>query len=127
MRKILIVDDSLLDRKLLLNVLEKGGVAHAFIQASDGEEGLQQISENYDDIDLVLLDWQMPNMSGIEFMRALRAVPETAAIPVIMITASGAEDNKKMAYEAKPDLAGYVVKPYKPDDLVTMVKKIVTK
>ncbi len=121
--KILIVDDSLMDRKLLMNVLKKKGIENEVLQATDGEEGLKVLSDNYKDIGLILLDWQMPNMDGIEFMEGVVNVPAVSNIPIIMITASGSEDSKSHARQVNPRLAGYVIKPYKPDDLIQLIKQ----
>ncbi len=116
------IDDSLMDRKLLTNVLKKNGVSNDILEAGDGEEGLSTLSDNYEEICLILLDWQMPKMNGIEFMKGVVKVPKVASIPIVMITASGSEDNRKTAYAANPKLAGYVVKPYKPDKLIETIK-----
>ncbi len=121
--KILIVDDSRMDRKLLMMTLAKAGLENEVLQAVDGEEGLKVLSEHYRDIGLILLDWQMPNLDGIGFMQGVVNVPEVADIPIIMITASGSEENKKMAHEVNPKLAGYVVKPYKRDQLIDLIKQ----
>ena len=124
MRKILIVDDSLLDRKLLINVIKKAALNNDIFQAANGQEGLKLLSENLSDIGIVLLDWQMPVMDGIEFMRKLRQVSETAQVPVVMITASGSEDNKRIAYGVNPELLGYIVKPYKPEQVLEIIKPL---
>ena len=123
--KILIVDDSLMDRKLLMSVLRKNGVQHEFLEAVDGEEGIKILSGNYQDIALILLDWQMPKMDGIAFMKGVKQVPEVSSIPIIMITASSSEDNRKQAHEVNPELAGYVVKPFKPETLVDTVRPLI--
>lgn len=123
--KILIVDDSLMDRRLTMNLLKKNGIENEILQACDGEEGLKVLSEHYNDICLILLDWQMPKMDGIEFMKGVIKVPKVSAIPIIMITASGSEENKREARDANPHLAGYVVKPFKPDELLQIVKSFV--
>ncbi|MBF0523231.1 MAG: response regulator [Candidatus Omnitrophica bacterium] len=120
--KILIIDDSLLDRKLLMKCISSAGIASEVIQASDGEEGLRVLSQNSEDVGLILLDWQMPKMSGIDFMKEAIKNPEFRKIPIIMITASAAEDSKKLAREANPDLAGYVIKPYKAERLIEMIR-----
>lgn len=120
--KILIVDDSLLDRKLLSNVIKKAEISNEILQAADGEEGLSVLSSNAKDICLILLDWQMPKLDGIGFMRAVQTVPEVSGIPIVMITASGSEENKRMAREANPNLAAYVVKPYKPEELISLIR-----
>jgi len=121
--KILIVDDSALDRKLLMRVLQKAAIPNEIIQAEDGEQGLQMLADNFQDICLVLLDWQMPKLNGIEVLEGIAKVPAVADIPVIMVTASGADDNKKLAYSVNPKLAGYIVKPYKPDQMIEAVKR----
>ena len=120
--KILLVDDSVLDRKLMIRILMKAELPHEILQAQDGEEALEILAHNYQDIGLVLLDWQMPKMSGIELMAGMTKVPLLALIPVIMVTASGSEENKKMAREINPNLAGYLVKPYKPEELLQLMK-----
>ena len=120
--KILVVDDSLMDRKLLTNILKKSGITNPVLQAADGEDALKVLSANYQDICLILLDWQMPRLNGIEFMKGIMKVPEVASIPIVMVTASGSDDNKKFAREVNPQLAGYITKPFKPDILLETVK-----
>ena len=121
--KILIVDDSRMDRLLLMKVLQKLGVENEVIQAGDGEEGLKLLSDNKQDVRLILLDWQMPKIDGLEFMRGVAKVPEVATIPIIMITASSSEESQRQAREVNPHLAGYLVKPYKSEVLFEMVKQ----
>jgi two-component system, chemotaxis family, chemotaxis protein CheY len=120
--KILVVDDSLLDRKLLIRVLMKGGVSQEIVQAEDGDHAMQVLADSYMDIGLVLLDWQMPKVSGIELMAGMVKIPELSKIPIIMVTASGSDDNKRAASQVNPKLAGFVVKPYKSEELLTAVK-----
>ncbi len=120
--KILIVDDSTLDRKLLIRLLVKAEINQEILQAEDGEKALEILANNYQDICLVLLDWQMPKMNGIELMAGMMKVPVMASIPIIMCTASGSEDNKKLALDINPSLAGYIVKPYKSEELLQAVK-----
>ena len=120
--KILMVDDSAMDRRLMSRILQKGGIAQEIIEAEDGEKALQILAEHYHEICVVLLDWQMPNMSGIEVLTAVAKVPLIADVPIIMVTASGSDENKKMARNANPKLAGYLVKPYKAEDLLNAVK-----
>ena len=111
-----------MDRKLLKNLLLKNGVTNEILEAVDGEQGIKTLSANYQNIRLILLDWQMPKMDGIDFMKGVLKVPEVAEIPIIMITASSSEDNRKFAHQVNPKLAGYIVKPFRPDQLVDMVK-----
>lgn len=120
--KILLVDDSLLDRKLLIRVLMKSGVTQEIIQAEDGDAAMEVLAVNYSDICLILLDWQMPKVSGIELMAGMVKIPELSKIPIIMVTASGSDDNRRTAYKVNPNLAGYVVKPYKPEEITAAIK-----
>jgi len=119
--KILIVDDSRMDRKLLSSSLKRSGVTNEILEAVNGEDGFDVLSKNYNDICLILLDWQMPQMDGIDFMKGIVNVPTVAAIPIIMITASGAEENKKLARDVNPNLAGYIVKPYSVEILIETI------
>ena len=120
--KILVVDDSTLDRKLMLRVLMKSGITQEILQAEDGEQAMEVLANNYMDICLVLLDWQMPKVSGIELMAGIVKIPELSNIPIIMVTASGSDENKRAARQVNPNLAGYLVKPYKPEELIAAIK-----
>jgi len=124
-KKILIVDDSDLERELLMEVLRGTGVKNDFLQARTGEEAIQVLGTRYNEIGLILLDWQMPQMSGMEFMEAVVKVPQVARTPIIMVTTSGTDENKKKASTVNPNLAGYIVKPYTPDSLVDVIKKYI--
>ena len=120
--KILLIDDSLLDRKLLVRILIKAGISQEILQAEDGDHAMEVLATNYRDICLILLDWQMPKISGIELMSGMVKIPELSSIPTVMVTASSSEENKRLAYQVNPKLAGYVVKPYKPDEIVAALK-----
>ena len=120
--KILIVDDSLLDRKLLSKTLINARVKNEILQADNGETALGIIAQNLDQIALMFLDYQMPTMSGVELMEGLVKIPATARIPIIMVTASSAEESKQTAYRVNPNLAGYIIKPYKPDEVITAIR-----
>jgi CheY-like chemotaxis protein len=123
--KILIVDDSLLDRKLLAKTLVNARVANEILQADSGEAALAVIGANLGEIDLVFLDYQMPNMTGLELMQGLVKVPATAGLPIIMLTASAAEDSRQAAYNVNPRLAGYIIKPFKLDQLLAAIRPYV--
>ncbi len=120
--KILLIDDSLLDRKLLIRILMKAGISQEILQAEDGDNAMEVLANNYRDIGLIVLDWQMPKISGIELMSGMVKIPELSSIPTVMVTASSSEENKRLAYQVNPKLAGYVVKPYKPDEIVAALK-----
>lgn len=120
--KILLVDDSLLDRKLLIRILMKSGISQEILQAEDGERAMEILANNYMDICLILLDWQMPKISGIELMAGMVKIPELSGIPVVMITASSSPENERMAHQVNPNLGGYIVKPYKTEDVLATIK-----
>ncbi len=122
MMKILIVDDSTLERKLLSSLIKKNGITNDVLQAENGEVALQVLASNFQDICLIVLDWQMPVMSGIEFMQGVVKVPQVAQIPIVMVTASSSEENKKQAQDVNPNLAAYVIKPYKPEDILNAIR-----
>ena len=126
MKKILLVEDSALETELLTEILKGAGIKRDCLQAKDGEEAIQMLAKNYRDVALILLDWQMPRMSGIEFMEGVVKVPAVAAIPIIMITASGSDNDKRRAREVNPNLAGYIVKPYTPENLVEAITPYLT-
>jgi len=123
--KIIIVDDSLLDRKLLSRSLVNAGIKNEIIQVDNGEAALGVVVENLGQIALMFVDYQMPGMSGIELMEGLVKIPATSNIPIIMLTASASEDSKRAAYSANPNLAGYIIKPFKVDQLLETVKPYV--
>lgn len=119
--KIFVIDDSLLERKLIIGLLRKAGIANDVLEAADGEMALEILGRNYNEICLILLDWQMPKVNGLEFMQGVLKVPATALLPIVMVTASGSDECKKQAYSVNPKLAGYVVKPIKPEKLIDAV------
>src|SRR3989338_11084458 len=116
-KKIMVVDDSDLERELLVEVLKGAGVGNEFLNARTGEEAIQVLGTRYKEISLILLDWQMPEMSGMEFMEAVVKVPAVSKTAIIMVSASGTDENKKQAIQINPILAGYIIKPYTPESL----------
>jgi two-component system chemotaxis response regulator CheY len=124
-KKILIVDDSVVDRQASIKVLKERRCVCEILEASNGEEALEIISKHYKDIGLILLDWQMPKMDGMELMKALVHIPATASIPIIMVTASGSEEAKSSVRRVNPKLAGYVVKPFQAEELVYLISTYV--
>lgn len=115
---ILIVEDELPQAELLQYNLEKSGFRT--LTANDGETALLYIEESVPD--LVLLDWMLPEVSGIEICRRLRARPNLQALPIIMLTARGEEADKVLGLDVGAD--DYVVKPYSPAELISRVKAV---
>ena len=90
-------------------------------EAGDGEEALVQIAERKPDI--VLLDWMLPLVSGIEVCRRIRRSPQTRALPVIMLTARGEESDRVRGLDSGAD--DYVVKPFSPSELVARLRAVI--
>ena len=113
--KVLVVEDEEALRQLLSYNLSKEGFSVAL--SADGDEALMALDEEKPD--LVLLDWMLPNVSGVEICRQLRARSETRDIPVIMLTARGEEEDRIRGLEQGAD--DYVTKPFSPRELVARV------
>jgi two-component system phosphate regulon response regulator PhoB len=115
---ILIVEDEVALVTLLRYNLEREGFR--VLEAGNGEEALLLIKEQRPD--LVLLDWMLPILSGIEICRQIRRSPEHRLTPVIMLTARGEEADKLRGLEVGAD--DYVTKPFSPSELVARVRAV---
>ncbi len=113
---ILLVEDELAQREVLSYNLSAEGYRVA--EASDGEDAMMIVAENPPD--LIILDWMMPNLSGIEMCRRLKIRPETQAIPVIMLSARSEELDRVRGLETGAD--DYVIKPYSIAELMARVR-----
>ena len=113
---VLLVEDEPAQRELLAYNLEAEGFD--VITADNGEDGLILVDEN--DPDLIVLDWMMPQLSGIEVCRRLKSNPRTRQIPVIMLSARAEEVDRVRGLETGAD--DYVVKPYSVIELMARVK-----
>jgi two-component system chemotaxis response regulator CheY len=115
MSKVLLVDDSAVMRKIIQrHIKETGFHVDEFVEAGDGKQALDKVTDN-DNIDLIMLDWNMPNMSGIEFVRELRSLDIQNRIPVVIVTTEGREDKINEAKESGAD--GYLTKPFTAEQL----------
>ncbi len=113
---VLIVEDEAAQREVLAYNLEAEGFR--VTRAENGEEGLLSVQEEAPDV--IVLDWMMPNLSGIEVCRRLKIKPETQPIPVIMLSARSEEVDKVRGLETGAD--DYVVKPYSVSELMARVR-----
>jgi two-component system, chemotaxis family, chemotaxis protein CheY len=120
--KVLVIDDSQVMRRIHRNVLLEHKVKEDDIyEASDGAEALAIAGSQ--PIGLFLVDWNMPKVDGLELVRAIRAMSEYAATPVVMITSEAARYNVVEAIQA--GVTNYVVKPIKGDVLWSKLSKYV--
>ena len=109
--KFLVVDDSATMRRIIVNSLQRIGYAEC-VEAGDGREALDRFDAS---VGFVITDWNMPNMSGLDLARALRAHPVGAAIPILMVTTRSVREDIAAALEA--GVNSYVVKPFTPQVL----------
>jgi two-component system cell cycle response regulator DivK len=117
-KTVLYVEDNELNRKMIRHLLR--GTPYRLIEASDGETGMAMAREQHPD--LILMDVQLPKVSGFEATKALRAEPAMADTPIIAITsfALSGDDEKARAAGA----TAYLAKPYSPFELLGMIRKL---
>ncbi|MGC4085808.1 MAG: response regulator [Vicinamibacterales bacterium] len=84
-----------------------------YAEAANGREGVEKLAA--DSIDMIITDWNMPEMSGVDFIRAVRANDQTKHLPVIMVTTNAAQEDIVQALDA--GVNNYVVKPFTPDTI----------
>lgn len=116
--KFLIVDDSVTMRRILANSLQRIGYTD-IVQAGDGQEALSRFDAT---IQFVVTDWNMPNMSGIDFARALRARPDGQTVPILMVTTRSVREDILAAVEA--GVNNYILKPFTPPVLEEKITQI---
>ena len=118
-KTILYVEDNELNRKIVRDLLRR--TSYRLLEAHDGEAGVTLAFEQRPD--LILMDVQLPKLSGIEATRRLRADPATAETPIIAITSFALTGDEQKAKEA--GASAYLAKPYSPFELLTMIRKLV--
>lgn len=116
--KILVVEDEPAIQELIAFNLKSAG--YEVLRADNAEQAMQMINEMLPD--LVLLDWMLPNMSGIDFANILRRTKRTKTIPIIMLTARVEENDKIQGLDVGAD--DYITKPFSPRELVARIKAV---
>ena len=119
MKTILYVEDNEFNRKIVRHLL--GRTSYRLLEAVDGEAGVAAAQEAVPD--LVIMDIQLPKLSGLEATRQLRADPVTAGIPIIVITSFALAGDEEKAKEV--GAAAYLAKPYSPRELLAMIRQLV--
>jgi two-component system cell cycle response regulator DivK len=117
-KTILYVEDNEPNRMIVRDLLKR--TTYNLIEAYDGEAGVTMALERLPD--LILMDIQLPKISGMEAIRRLRAEPATAATPIVAITSFALSGDDKKAKEA--GATAYLTKPYSPFDLLTLIRKM---
>ena len=118
-KTIMIIDDSVSLRQVVGIAL--AGAGYEVIEACDGKDALAQLTGAK--IHLIICDVNMPNLDGIGFLKALRALPSYKFTPVIMLTTEAGEDKKREGQAA--GARAWVVKPFKPEQLLQAVAKLI--
>jgi two-component system chemotaxis response regulator CheY len=116
--RVLVVDDFATMRKIIKNVLRQISIENV-VEAENGKHGLTLLKK--EEIDLIISDWIMPEMTGIEFLKACKEDEEIKKIPFIMVTAEAQKDCIMEAIKSGVD--NYIVKPFTPDKLRAAIDK----
>src|SRR5919197_3093539 len=109
--KCLVVDDSATMRRIVVNALKTVGYTDV-VEAGDGKEALAKCDGT---IEMVITDWNMPNMGGLDLVKSLRANPKTAKTPILMVTTRSVKEDILQALEA--GVNSYILKPFTPQVL----------
>lgn len=117
--KILIVDDFSTMRRIIKNLLRDLGFTNT-AEADDGKTALPRLKAG--GIDFLVTDWNMPGMSGLDLLKAVRADPDLASLPVLMVTAEAKREQIIMAAQA--GVNGYIIKPFTAATLKEKIEKI---
>lgn len=117
--RILVVDDFQTMRRIIINLLRQLGFKNV-AEAPDGQRALEKVKG--EKFDLIISDWNMPNMTGMDFLKAVRADETLKAIPFIMVTAEGKKENVIAAVQA--GVSNYVVKPFNAATLKEKMVKV---
>lgn len=120
--RILVVDDFATMRKVIKNLLKQAGYNN-IVEAEDGAEALKTLKSIK--IEFVISDWNMPNMNGLEFLKAVRADSDLSNLAFLMVTAEALQDNVVLAVKA--GVSDYIVKPFTAEVLNEKIEKILQK
>jgi two-component system chemotaxis response regulator CheY len=117
--KVMIVDDSLMVRQQVRSALD--GAGFAVIEAHDGADALGKLVA-FPETSLVILDINMPNMNGIEFLQSLRGTEQHSQLPVVMLTTEGHPELMRQAKSL--GAKGWIIKPFKAELLIAAVQRL---
>ncbi len=115
---IMTADDSASIRQMVRFALDQAG--YETVEAVDGKDAFVKLKNTK--VDMVITDLNMPNMDGIELIKQIRATPRYKFMPVVMLTTESQDTKKQEGKQA--GATGWIVKPFKPEQLVAVVKKV---
>lgn len=116
--RILVVDDSSTMRRIIKNTLVKLGYDEIF-EAEDGADALKKMNQ----VQLLITDWNMPNMDGLSLVKAVRSNSDTKTVPIIMVTTEAAKT--EIIEAIKAGVNNYVVKPFTQDVLKQKIEQVI--
>ena len=120
MKTVMVVDDSRIMRNIVRNTFSELKIPCQFLEAANGKEALQMLVSNA--VNLILLDWNMPELSGIDFLKQVRAIDQYKALPIIMVTSESAKYNVIEAL--KNGATDYIIKPVNEKIFIEKLSKI---
>jgi two-component system chemotaxis response regulator CheY len=120
--RILVVDDFATMRRIIKNILRQAGY-DTIVEADDGTTALPKLKS--EEIDFVIADWNMPNMTGLDLLKAMRSDDALKDIPFLMVTGEAQKDNIIEAVQA--GVNNYVVKPFTPETLKERIEQTLSK
>ena len=115
---IMTVDDSASIRQMVSFTLKQAG--YNVVEAVDGQDALNKLQTAT--VQMIITDLNMPNLNGIELIRAVRANPSHRFVPIVMLTTESQAEIKQEGKEA--GATGWIVKPFKPDQLLAVIRKV---
>jgi two-component system chemotaxis response regulator CheY len=121
MKTILVVDDSRIMRNIVKNTFSELKIPSIFLEAANGREALQLLQTQ--PVHLVLLDWNMPELSGIDFLKQVRSMDQYKNLPIIMVTSESAKYNVIEAL--KTGATDYIIKPINEKIFFDKLSKII--
>ncbi len=120
-KKVLVIDDSAVLRSILAkNLVEVGFQKSNIMESKDGEDGLDKLL--VDKYDLVITDWYMPKMDGLEFVKMIKEKDHLKNIPLLMVTSE--MDSKKELEAFRAGISAYIIKPFTANDLASTIKEV---
>jgi two-component system chemotaxis response regulator CheY len=117
--KVLVVDDFATMRRIVKGVLKQLGFSE-IIEAEDGDVALKELKK--ENVGLIVSDWNMPNMTGLDLLKAVKEDTKLKDIPFLMVTAEGQKENVVQAVQA--GVSNYIVKPFTPETFSEKLEKI---